>query len=115
MRGSLKVPTAARHISWVIITGVTFCAVCIYVLGFSAESAADQSAELQIQRVFFSPEHGRCGCASDKPAIGVHSLRAGHRQQMCALLSLLSFMSSLYPMLLLGNIIEIAMETCPVI
>lgn len=53
MRGSLKVPTAARHISWVIITGVTFCAVCIYVLGFSAESAADQSAELQIQRVFF--------------------------------------------------------------
>lgn len=29
--------------------------------------------------------------------------------------SLLSFMPSLYPMLLLGNITEIAMETCPVI
>lgn len=30
-------------------------------------------------------------------------------------ISLLSFMSSLYPLLLLGNIPEIAMETCPVI
>lgn len=52
MRGSPNVPTAARHISWVIVTGVTFCAVRIYVLGLSAESAADQSAEPQIQRVF---------------------------------------------------------------
>lgn len=53
MRGSPNVPTAARHNSWVIITGATFCAVRIYVPGFSADSAAEQSAELQIQRVFF--------------------------------------------------------------
>lgn len=42
-----------------------------------------------------------------------HSLPS--RQEMCALISRLSFMSSLYLMLLLGNIYEIAMETCPVI
>lgn len=79
---SLNVSTAVRDIYW-LIQGVTFCAVYIYAPSLSAEPAADQSAELQIQRV--SPRRGGCGCASDKPAIGVHSLRAGHCQQMCAL------------------------------
>lgn len=49
---SLNVSTAVRDIYWVIIKGVTFCAVYIYAPSLSAESAADQSAELQIQRVF---------------------------------------------------------------
>lgn len=47
--------------------------------------------------------------------VWAHSLLSRSLPGNVRAISLLSFMSSLYPMLLLGNITEIAMETCPVI
>lgn len=47
--------------------------------------------------------------------VGVHSLLNRPLPGNVRAMIPLSFMSSLYPMLLLGNILEIAMETCPMI